>query len=209
MQLRLLDPAKSSSMREHISKMELLRDRIVQAGGKHSEEDMAVTLLSQLPESYSVFYTSLITSGRMTMITWDELVPQVLDQEDRNQNVRSGGLQGRAASLTTEALAAPSTSARPPRQRDGPRNQQTALTPASPRATPRPRQRTREELDALRAQRTCNGCGERGHYWRQCPHSRNTGAPSSSHIATTTTSQTLPAFIGDVTEGLADELTLS
>ena len=28
-QLRLLDPAKSSSMHEHISKMELLRDRIV------------------------------------------------------------------------------------------------------------------------------------------------------------------------------------
>ena len=112
-QLRLLDPAKSSSMREHISKMELLRDRIVQAGGKHSEEDMAVTLLSQLPESYSVFYTSLITSGRMTMITWDELVPQVLDQEDRNENVCSRGLQERAASVITEALAVPSTSARP------------------------------------------------------------------------------------------------
>ena len=93
--------------------MELLRDRIVQAGGKHSEEDMAVTLLSQLPKSYSVFYTSLITSGRMTMITWDELGPQVLDQEDRNENVGSGGLQGRAVSVTTEALAVPSTTARP------------------------------------------------------------------------------------------------
>ena len=94
-QLRLFDPAKSISMREHIRKMELLRYRIVQAGGKHSEEDMAVTLLlQQLLESYAVFYTSLITSGRMTMITWAELVPQVLDQEDRNQNVRSGGLQG-------------------------------------------------------------------------------------------------------------------
>ena len=175
---------------------------------------MAVTLLSQLPESYSVFYTSLITSGRMTMITWDELVPQVLDQEDRNQNVRSGGLQGRAASVTTEALAVPSTSARPPRQRAGPRNQQTASTPAAPRtaprAAPRPRQRTREELDALRAQRTCNGCGERGHYWRQCPHSRDTTAPSSSNLATTTNPLRLPAFVVDVTEGpAADDLTLS
>lgn len=207
-QLRLLDPAKSSSMREHISKMELLRDRIVQAGGKHSEEDMAVTLLSQLPESYSVFYTSLITSGRMTMITWDELVPQVLDQEDRNQNVRSGGLQGRAASATTEALAVPSTSARPPRQRAGPRNQQTASTSAAPRAAPQHKQRTKEELEALRAQRTCNDCGTKGHYWRQCPN-RRTGAPSSTHIATTTTPQKLPAFIGDVTESPADELTLS
>ena len=143
------------------------------------------------------------------MITWDELVPQVLDQEDRNENVRSGGLQGRAASVTTEALAVPSTSARSPRQRAGPRNQQTASTPAAPDAASRPRQRTREERDALRAQRTCNGCGERGHYWRQCPHSRNTSSPSSSNIATTTNPLRMPAFVADVTEGPADDLTLS
>ena len=35
------------------------------------------------------------------MITWDELVPQVLDQED---HVRSGGLQGRTTSVSKEAL---------------------------------------------------------------------------------------------------------
>ena len=117
--------------------------------------------------------------------------------------------KGRAASVTTEAVAVPSTSARPPRQRTGPGNQQTASTLAASDEASRPRQRTREERDALRAQRTCNGCGERGHYWRQCPRSRNIVAPLSSHIATTTNPQKMPAFIGDVTEGPANELTLS
>ena len=66
-QLRLLDPAKSGSMREHITKMEHLRDRIRQAEGHLTDEDMAVTLLSQLPTSYSMFYTSLITFLRSSL----------------------------------------------------------------------------------------------------------------------------------------------
>ena len=78
-QLFLLDPAKSSSMREHTNKMEILQNQILNAGEKHSEEDMAITLLLQLPANYFVFFTSLITFGRLIMITWDELVPQVLD----------------------------------------------------------------------------------------------------------------------------------
>ena len=211
-QLRMLDPAKSSSMREHISKMEVLRDRIVQAGGKQSEEDMAITLLSQLPVSYSVFYTSLITSGRMTVITWDELVPQVLDQEDRNDSVRSGGLQGRAASATTEALAAQSAGARPPRPRPGPRNQnvQASSSPA-PRSSARAsssQQRTPEEFDAIQAQRTCNNCGQKGHYWRKCPNRRATSGSTSSHVATMSNPSNLPAYVGTVSSSSTDDLAL-
>ncbi|MCO5560599.1 hypothetical protein L7F22_014215 [Adiantum nelumboides] len=200
-QLRLLDPAQSGSMREHITKMEQLRDRIRQAEGNLTDEDMAITLLSQLPASYSMFYTSLITSGRLTIITWDELVPQVLDQEDRNVSGQAGGLLGWAASVTTEALAV-STSPKPP-PRAGPSNPRPSAPPNAARGTPRPQpassqQRSQTERDALRAQRTCNNCGERGHYWRKCPRrQRTSGSPIVAATANPHSSPTL-AFVGEI-----------
>ena len=48
-----------------------------------SSEDMAITLLSHLPAKYSNFYSSLITSGRLNEVTWEELVPMLLDQDER------------------------------------------------------------------------------------------------------------------------------
>ncbi|MCO5592505.1 hypothetical protein L7F22_046508 [Adiantum nelumboides] len=200
-QLRLLDPAQSGSMLEHITKMEQLRDRIRQAEGNLTDEDMAITLLSQLPTSYSMFYTSLITSERLTIITWDELVPQVLDQEDRNVSGQAGGLLGWAASVTTEALAV-STSSRPP-PRVGPSNPRPPAPPNAARGTPRPQpassqQRSQTERDALRAQRTCNNCGERGHYWRKCPQrQRTSGSPIVATTANPHSSLT-PAFVGEI-----------
>ena len=104
-QLCLLDLVKLVSMWDHINKMEILHNQILQARGKHLDEDIAITLLLKLPTNYSIFFTSLITSRRLTMITWDKLVPQVLDQEDCNDSVRHGGLQGRAVSVTIEALS--------------------------------------------------------------------------------------------------------
>ena len=53
------------------------------AGKQISSEDMAILLLTKLLAKYSAFYSSLITLGRMTALTWEELVPMVLDQEDR------------------------------------------------------------------------------------------------------------------------------
>lgn len=37
------------------------------------------------------FYSSLITLGRTTDLTWEELVPMVLDQEDRFASTFQGG----------------------------------------------------------------------------------------------------------------------
>ena len=63
-----------------------------------SSEDMAIILLCQLPESYGSFYSSLIASGRMTDLTWEELVPMVLDEEDRFRTPSSG--RGGSVGLT-------------------------------------------------------------------------------------------------------------
>ena len=58
-QLRLLDPAKSNGMKEHISQMEMLRDRINSTGGSLSEEEMVVILLSQLYRQAILSYIPL------------------------------------------------------------------------------------------------------------------------------------------------------
>lgn len=71
--MRTLEPSKSVSMRDHISKLQDLHQEVLEAGKQISSEDMAITLLSQLPKpKYAGFYSSLTTS-----ITWVELVPMV------------------------------------------------------------------------------------------------------------------------------------
>ena len=91
-QMRTLDPSKSSSMREHINKLQSLQQEVLSMGKQISSEDMAITLLSHLTPEYSSFYSSLITSGRLNEILWEDLVPMVLDQEDHFSN--RGGRQG-------------------------------------------------------------------------------------------------------------------
>ena len=63
--------------------------------------DMVILLLSQLPQRYGAFYSSLITSCRMIDVTWEELVPMVLHQEDQfkvtNSKADSVALTGQAS----------------------------------------------------------------------------------------------------------------
>jgi len=81
-QMRSLNPAKSASMKDHISKLQSMHQEVLQGGKIISPEDMAITLLSHLPQKYGGFYSSLITLGRVTNLTWEDFVPMVLDQED-------------------------------------------------------------------------------------------------------------------------------
>ena len=46
-QMRMLDPSKSSSMREHINKLQGLQQEVLSMGKKISSEDMAITLMSR------------------------------------------------------------------------------------------------------------------------------------------------------------------
>ena len=81
--MRQLEPSKFASMKEFIDKVQIMQQEIMHAGKNIASEDLAILLLSKLPIRYSAFYSSLITLGRMTELTWEELVPMVLDQEDR------------------------------------------------------------------------------------------------------------------------------
>lgn len=78
-QMRQLDPLKCGTMKDYMDKLQILHQEIMHAGKLISSKDMAILLLSKLPPRYGAFYSSLITSGRMTDLTWDELVPMVLD----------------------------------------------------------------------------------------------------------------------------------
>ena len=77
--MRQLDPAKCSSIKDYMDKLQMMHQEIMHAGKTISSVDMAILLLSKLPSRYGAFYSSLITSGCMTDVTWEELVPMVLD----------------------------------------------------------------------------------------------------------------------------------
>ena len=119
-------------------------------GKQISSEDMAITLLSHLPAKYSNFYSSLITSGRLNEILWEELVPMVLDQEDRFQQ------QGKSG--TSEALSGQQNQ----QSKGKGKSNQKSSGGGNQRSKP---QKSKEERDAVKAQRHCNNCGELGHYW--------------------------------------------
>ena len=69
-------------------------------GKKIASEDLVILLFSKLPARYSAFYSSLITLGRMTELTWEELVPMVLDQEDW---FKATSTKSETTALTTQA----------------------------------------------------------------------------------------------------------
>ena len=98
--MRQLDPNKCASMKEYIDKLQIMHQKIMHAGKQISSEDMAILLLSKLTNKYGAFYSSLITSGRMTELLWEELVPMVLDQEDR---FKATATKSDSTTLTSQA----------------------------------------------------------------------------------------------------------
>ena len=83
--LRHLDPPTSPSIHEHTNKMQNFQQDILHVGKEISSEDMAIKLLNQVisDSHFSAFYSSLITSRRLSTITWEELVPMILDPEEQ------------------------------------------------------------------------------------------------------------------------------
>ena len=145
-QMRMLDPSKSSSMQEHINKLQGLQQEVLSMGKKISSEDMAITLLSHLPVKYSNFYSSLITSGHLNEVTWEELVPMLLDQEEHfQQQVKDG---------SPKALAGGPYKGKGKSQQQNSEGREGNQQSRS--------QKTKEERDALMAQRYCNDCGAKG-----------------------------------------------
>ena len=67
---------------EHINKMQALEQKILQGDKAISFEDVEIMLLTYLSNKYSTFYSSLLISGRINVIMWEELVLIVLDQEE-------------------------------------------------------------------------------------------------------------------------------
>lgn len=70
-------------MKENIDKIQNMCMKIMHAKKSTTFVDKAI-LLSNLSPKDEAFYSSLmITSGRMIIITWFDLVHMLLDQEDK------------------------------------------------------------------------------------------------------------------------------
>ena len=76
------DPTKFSFMKEYMDKLQAIHQDIMQVGKTISYEDMEILLISRLPSWYRAFHSFLIMSWRMLDVTWEDLVPMDLDEEN-------------------------------------------------------------------------------------------------------------------------------
>ena len=155
--MRQLDPSKCTSMKDYIDKLQIMQQEIMHAGKNISSEDMAILLLSKLTSKYGAFYSSLITSGRMTELTWEELVPMVLDQEDR---FKATSTKSDTTALTSQAKT---------KKFKGKKTE--ASSSKSPASSTKP------------SERTCHKCGEKGHIRKDCPKVTNKEKSSTDAAA--------------------------
>ena len=90
LQLRVEDFPSISAF---VAKMKELREELAVCGKQISTEDMAVRLLAKLPPAYDSLFSSIVTSPRATPITWEELLPMVMQVEGRvsSRTLPSGG----------------------------------------------------------------------------------------------------------------------
>ncbi|MCO5594455.1 hypothetical protein L7F22_048485 [Adiantum nelumboides] len=144
-QIKNLDLKQSSSVKEHIDRLQLLHQ---EAGKKFSSEEMAIVLLGQiwLLPRFSVFYTSLLTSGCTTPMTWEELVPLVLAQDDQHQLMKKG---------SSEALAGQTNSKPKGKGKETP--SQSAKAPE------------KGKKPSSKKEKTCFECGKSRHFRKDCP----------------------------------------
>ena len=149
-----LEPSKCASMKEFIDKVQIMQYEIMHVGKKISSKDLAILLLSKLPARYSAFYSSLITSRRMTKLTWEELVPMVLDQEDRFKET--------STKLDLTALTSQAKS-----KKKGKKNVASSSKTSS------------QSLEC-----TCHKCGEKCHIQKDCPSKSSDEKPKMESTST-------------------------
>ncbi|MCO5560564.1 hypothetical protein L7F22_014179 [Adiantum nelumboides] len=163
--MRNLKPANGSSITEHINTLQSMQQEVLAAGKIISSEDMAITLLSHLPKSYSSFYSSLITSGRANTILWEELVPMVIDEEENQK--RYGGSSGKS-----EAFAGQQSQGAKKKQqqgRQGPQQQQKQSRQGGKKASTSGKEK--EEWK-------CYICDKTDHIAKDCPEKKKAGSSS-------------------------------
>ena len=152
--MQQLEPGKCASMKEFIDKVQIMHQQSMHATKKISSKDMAILLLSRLLARYSTFYSSLITSGRMMELTWEELVPMVLDQEDRFKATSS---KSDSTALTSQAKS----------KKKGKKNVASSSKSSS------------QSLEC-----TCHKCGEKGHIQKDCPSKSSDEKPKMESTST-------------------------
>ncbi|KAG6619088.1 Copia proteinlike [Phytophthora cinnamomi] len=85
--------AEGDDVLEHINKIKTLAEQLDAVGAPVSEDDLVITLLGSLSESYQFLITAL--ESRADSLSW-ELVTSRLQHEDMKRKEQGGGVDGAA-----------------------------------------------------------------------------------------------------------------
>ena len=80
LQLRVEDFPSVSAF---VAKMQEMREELAVCGKSILSEDMAVRLLARLPPQFDSLFSSIVSAARALPITWEEILPMVMQVEGR------------------------------------------------------------------------------------------------------------------------------
>lgn len=128
---------------------------------------MAIRLLSKLPERFDAYFQSLVSSPRPVPVTWEEVLPSIMQIESRfeERTGTSGGADG--------ALAA----------RDKGKSQQKKGKGGSDKNS-KDSDKDKDNKSSKNKDIECHYCGKKGHKSPQChKKKRDEAAKNSSSTA--------------------------
>ncbi|KAF0726653.1 hypothetical protein Ae201684_015153 [Aphanomyces euteiches] len=91
--------AEGTDMMHHLNDLKTLSEQLEAVGAPVSEEDLVITLLCSLPESYDVLITAL--ESRSDALTWGFVTSRLLHEETKRKEQGNDGMKS-AAFLTRQ-----------------------------------------------------------------------------------------------------------
>ena len=80
---------RNTDMHAHVNRIKTVAEHLEAIGDNVSEKDLAIVLLSSLPEDYSQLVTALETATEPDKLTWDMVRDRVLNEYEKKRALKS------------------------------------------------------------------------------------------------------------------------
>ena len=156
---------------KHMDFMVALRRKLADQGDDLSSQKFAIIFLGSLPDSYDTFLTSM-NARNVSDVTWELVKPALLEEHKKMCERR----QSEGAFVAKKTKNHPPNSGKPTTERE-PKPGHSGHGNGKPDG----------KVPSWIASADCYGCGEKGHFKRNCPNAGKKGnhppKPKASHRA--------------------------